>query len=157
IRVDGQDSYLQGDVHWRWTPTAENRFQEWHARGDNVGELSTNALTLRPGDWTEFRGMLRDGVVRGEKIATDWKAKTPPALWRHPIGPAWSSVCVIDGRLFTQEQRGEMEAVVCYDAATGKELWAHEDDARFWESVSGAGPRSTPTFAVGRLYTLGAT
>src|SRR5262249_17312741 len=46
--------------------------------------------------------------------------------------------------------------VVCYDAATGKEIWAHEDAVRFWESVSGAGPRATPTFADGRIYALGA-
>jgi outer membrane protein assembly factor BamB len=69
-------------------------------------------------------------------------------------------VIVVGGRLFTQEQRGERgerEAVVCYDAGTGKELWAHEDAARFEDTVSGPGPRATPTFADGRLYTLGGT
>jgi outer membrane protein assembly factor BamB len=64
---------------------------------------------------------------------------------------------VIGDRLYTQEQRGEHEAVVCYQAATGKELWVHEDPGRFWEAVSGAGPRATPTFAGGRIYTLGGT
>jgi outer membrane protein assembly factor BamB len=66
-------------------------------------------------------------------------------------------VVVVDGRLFTQEQRGQREAVVCYDARTGRGLWTHEDAARFWEAVSGAGPRATPTFAAGRIYTLGGT
>src|SRR5581483_8563696 len=72
-------------------------------------------------------------------------------------GPAWSSVIVVGDRLFTQEQRDDKEAVVCYDAATGERVWVHEDAARFWETVSGAGPRATPTFAYGRLFTLGAT
>src|SRR5262249_2985345 len=82
----------------------------------------------------------------------------PPKLrWRHRVGPAWSSVIVIGDRLYTQEQRGPQETVVCYDAATGKEIWVHEDAARFWEAVSGAGPRATPTFSDGRIYSLGGT
>jgi outer membrane protein assembly factor BamB len=66
-------------------------------------------------------------------------------------------VIVIGARLVTQEQRGEQESVVCYDATTGRELWAHADTDRFWEGVSGAGPRATPTFANGRVYTVGGT
>jgi outer membrane protein assembly factor BamB len=66
-------------------------------------------------------------------------------------------VIVIGDRLFTQEQRGEQETVVCYEASTGKEVWVHGDRARFTETVSGAGPRATPTFADGRVFTQGAT
>jgi outer membrane protein assembly factor BamB len=64
---------------------------------------------------------------------------------------------VLGGHVYTQEQRGEKETVVCYDAANGAQTWVHEDTARFDESVSGPGPRATPTFANGRLYTLGGT
>ena len=64
---------------------------------------------------------------------------------------------VAEGRLFTQEQRGEVEAVVCYDADTGTPIWAHESEARFWEAMGGVGPRATPTYADGRLFSLGAT
>jgi outer membrane protein assembly factor BamB len=63
---------------------------------------------------------------------------------------------VVDGHLVTQEQRGEVETVVCYEAATGKEQWAHNDTKRFHEELAGAGPRGTPTFADGRIYALGA-
>jgi hypothetical protein len=113
-------------------------------------------LALEPGDWPRFRGPAGNGEVHGVEIATDWKSKPPRLVWRQRIGPAWSSMVVVGGRLFTQEQRGESEAVVCLDAATGREIWAHEDATRFWEAVSGAGPRATPAFADGRLYTLGA-
>jgi outer membrane protein assembly factor BamB len=115
------------------------------------------AVTLSAGDWPEFRGPNRDGVIAGVHVPTDWGTAPPRPLWRQRVGPAWSSVIVVGERLYTQEQRDKQEAVVCYEAATGKELWAHEDATRFWDTVSGAGPRATPTFANGRVYTLGGT
>ncbi len=60
--------------------------------------------------------------------------------------------------VYTQEQRGEQELVVCYDSsAEGKQVWIHGDETRFSESLGGDGPRATPTFAEGSLFSLGAT
>jgi outer membrane protein assembly factor BamB len=161
VRMDGVDAELQADFRWRWSSSAEDRFRAYRASAEAgsvtpSANTSDTALSLTPGDWPGFRGPERDGVVRGLTVSTDWQAAPPRPLWRHPVGPAWSSVAVVGERLFTQEQRDDREAVVCYDAATGREVWAHEDATRFWEAVSGAGPRATPTFADGRLYTLGA-
>ena len=63
---------------------------------------------------------------------------------------------MVGSRLFTQEQLGDDERVVCYNANTGKEVWSHTDEVRFTEPVSGAGPRATPTFHAGKIYALGA-
>ena len=107
------------------------------------------------GDCLEYRGSNRDGVIAGLKIDPNWKEHPPKQLWRQKLGPGWSDMIVVDGHLVTQEQRGPSEAVVCYDAASGKELWSHLDPVRFEESLAGAGPRSTPTFSDGRIYTFG--
>jgi outer membrane protein assembly factor BamB len=157
IRSEGTDSSLKTAYRWRWTPSAEEKYLAG-APSPNVpravperldGELGTN-------QWPAFRGANRDGVVLGSSIATNWSS--PPAmLWKRAVGPAWSSVTVIGRRLFTQEQRGASEAVVCYDADTGAELWGHEDVTRFEEPLAGIGPRATPTFDAGKLYTLGGT
>src|SRR5262245_55349475 len=90
-------------------------------------------------------------------IATNWSEHPPRQLWKVPIGPGWSSFAVAGNLLFTQEQRGPMEAVVCYDAATGREIWNHQYAARLEDPMGGPGPRATPTLANGGLFVVGAT
>jgi outer membrane protein assembly factor BamB len=155
LRWEGLYGNQVPQFSWRWSPTAEELFLATHD-DDARATAAPREWTLQPGDWPEFRGPNRDGVVSVGTINADWQTNPPVQLWRQRVGPAWSSMIIVDGFLVTQEQRGDREAVVCYDAATGKELWAQTHDARFFEALAGAGPRSTPTFADGCVYTLGA-
>ena len=160
VRMEGLDGDLRANFHWRWTRSAEETFlAESNPKSlpDSPAEKQPR-LTLSAEDWPGFRGGPQvNGVVRSVSIATDWDVAPPRMLWKQRIGPAWSSMTIVGDRLFTQEQRGEQEAVVCYDASSGAQLWAHEDSTRFYEAVSGAGPRATPYFAEGRIYSLGGT
>jgi outer membrane protein assembly factor BamB len=155
IRVDGVDGDLQSRTRWRWIPRPEELFMAQKAPAPRPSSLPP--LILSEGDWPAFRGPNRDGVIPSVTIGTDWSTAPPKLLWHQRVGPAWSSVIVIGDLLFTQEQRGPEETVVCYEASTGKEVWVHVDTARFVGPPAGAGPRATPTFAGGRLFTLGAT
>jgi outer membrane protein assembly factor BamB len=108
-------------------------------------------------EWPAFRGTDRAARSRGPEVGTDWSARPPRQLWRIPVGPAWSSLAVAGSFLFTQEQRGPMEAVVWYEAETGREVWSQQVEARFDEPLGGPGPRATPTLAGGGLFATGAT
>ncbi|MDB5357307.1 MAG: repeat-like protein [Phycisphaerales bacterium] len=158
IRVNGLQGNMRADVHWRWTPTADELFLAGHSAQAAAAttQPAGKRLELRPGDWPGFRGQGRDGVARGVSIALDWSQSPPTVLWRQRVGPAWSSMAVVDGFVFTQEQRGQREAVVCRDALTGREVWVHDEPARFDEATSGPGPRATPTFADGKIIAQGA-
>lgn len=161
LRTGGMSGEGNSDLHWRWTPTPEERLLAQDGKepsaplSSTVPSSSTTAKT--DANWPGFRGPDRDGGVRGVKITTDWLRSKPVELWRRLIGPGWSSFAVRGDLFYTQEQRGDDEVVACYSLATGQPVWRHTDAARFWESNAGAGPRATPTLSKDRVYTFGAT
>jgi len=163
VRMDGFSGKNYPVLRWRWSPTAEEQFLAQRVRFDlprakqEQPKALPEPLVPGPHDWPRFRGPNFDSAVHGVRIATNWNESPPRLLWRRRVGPGWSSMTVVDGRIFTQEQRGDAEAVGCFDAETGDELWSHEDKARFYEELGGVGPRATPTFADGMVYALGAT
>jgi outer membrane protein assembly factor BamB len=196
VRTGGISGEGGLDVHWRWTPTPEDRLLAEApalpstlapapapvatpeaapsvaaagipapAASTPPAETPAKPATTAPAaetkaadvKWPGFRGPGRDGVVRGARIATDWAASPPVELWRRKVGPGWSSFAVSGDVFYTQEQRGDDEIVACYSLATGQPVWSHRDEARFWESNGGAGPRGTPAVSNGRVYTMGAT
>jgi len=155
IRTGGLTAEFDNDFHWRWSKTPEQLLVQ--ASEETAAPANAPVPTTAETGWSGFRGPQRDSVVHGVRIKTDWSAARPVELWRRPVGPAWSSFAVDNGRLYTQEQRGEEEIVACYDLGTGKPVWKHSDRARFYESNAGPGPRATPTLSNGRVYTQGAT
>ena len=161
LRWDGLDGRQQAELSWRWTPSGEERFR---MQSESKSVTETFTAESRPplqetvADWSRFRGGDRESVV-DHVVLGNWSKSLPNELWRRRVGPGWSSVIEIDGYLFTQEQRDDREAVVCYHARTGQEVWVHSpnDSAeRFNDSLSGTGPRATPTFHRNRIYAYGA-
>lgn len=149
FRLDGFEGDYLPELAWRWAPTAEA------ALAQDTGEVKAPDGPWTPAaiEWPGFRGANCDARVADSAADLDWAAG-PKVLWSMPVGPAWSSFAHVGGRLFTQEQRDQQEAVTCVDAATGKIIWRSVYPCRFTDVVAGAGPRATPTYHEGKLYTF---
>jgi outer membrane protein assembly factor BamB len=105
--------------------------------------------------WTDFRGPNRAGIYSETAIETAWPATGLPRLWKQPIGGGYASFSVAEGRAYTIEQRRDQEAITAYDVETGRELWAFTYPALFDEILGGPGPRATPVYFEGLIYSLG--
>ena len=124
LRFDGVTGNFTGQRSWRWSPTAEDKYLAERGTKPEEGHDAVAAaqkLVATESDWPEFRGPYRDSHLHNVSLTTDWNKKPPRELWRRRVGPGWSSFAVVGNRAFTQEQRGQSEAVLCLDLATGHE------------------------------------
>jgi outer membrane protein assembly factor BamB len=158
LRVDGVvDGRGLPRLIWRWSPSSQSALAAPLPQSESPTSLAADPRLDQAADVPQFFGPNRDGTVPDIGLAKDWLKTPPKQLWRQPVGAGWSAYAVVQGRAYTQEQRGEEELVTCYELLTGKLLWAHADKARFTQWQGGEGPRATPTIHEGRVYAYGAT
>ncbi len=161
VRVDGFDGDYYAEFAWRWSPRHEDTLPELNVSAFPIApvpsdaQAATDVNASSADSWSQYRGPDGNGATDEQIAPMDWVKNPPKELWRIAIGPGWGSFSYNNGRLFTQEQRGEKEHITCYSATDGAPVWTHADEARFTEVVSGAGPRSTPSTAGGFVYALG--
>ena len=111
-------------------------------------------------DWHQWRGPNRDAKSSETGLLKQWPEDGPKLLWEiKGLGPGYSSVAVVDGKLYTMgDRRGQSERsakaqyVIAYDLAIKKELWA----AKVGPPHNDGGPRCTPTINDGLVYAIGA-
>lgn len=117
------------------------------------------SLLAGAGDWPQWRGPGRDGMVIGARLPETWPPQLPMARWRSEVGHGYSSPVVVDGRVFIMgmPKPGE-ESCLCFDAETGDPLWA-VTYANAYRPPPGCtadrGPNSTPAVDGDRVYMLG--
>jgi outer membrane protein assembly factor BamB len=97
-------------------------------------------------DWYRWRGPNADGIS-SERVNVDSLQR----LWSKELGAGHSSVCVKEGRLYTMGNVDNQDVVYCLDALTGEEIWTFRYDC---SGGSYPGPRATPVWDSGRLYTF---
>ena len=108
-------------------------------------------------DWPGWRGPNRDGQVASFIAPKAW----PESLklkWKTPVGEGHSSPVVAGSRVYVQARQGDAEVVTAIDLNTGKPLWTDKYSVSYVMNPAavghGKGPKSTPAFYKGKLYTL---
>lgn len=117
--------------------------------------LTVELVGQTGGNWPQWRGSNRDGVSKETGLLKQWPAEGPSLVWKAVgAGRGFSSMAVAKGRLFTMGLRADLEYVIAFDVATGKEVWATPHGTAYRDS-RGDGPRGTPTVDGNNLYSLG--
>jgi len=111
-------------------------------------------------DWPQWRGPNRDGVAPAPSDLSAWPAQLTQK-WKVDVGLGYATPLVIGNRVYQFARKGEREVMVAIDADSGKVLWETGHTATFTvmsaAAPHGPGPKSTPVFSGGKLYSIGMT
>ena len=159
FRIHGVTGDLVPVLKFRWSRPALSLGSSTSGTTTETSSSSLPGSTAMPANsYPQFLGPDRNArLPQGPRLARDWTAQPPEKLWRRPIGAAWSGFAIVGNRAITLEQRSDEEWVVCYELLTGKVLWSHSDKARYFSTIAGEGPRTTPSISGGKVVTLGGT
>ncbi|MEZ5284783.1 MAG: PQQ-binding-like beta-propeller repeat protein [Vicinamibacterales bacterium] len=111
-------------------------------------------------DYPQWRGRDRDGSASAFVEPAMW----PDALtrqWKVDVGEGYSTPVVVGDTVYVFARRNGNEVMTALDATTGRERWHTGYTAPYEPDVlaaaHGVGPKATPLFHQGRLFSLGMT
>lgn len=111
---------------------------------------------LSAADWPEWRGPNRDGLLTGEPAS--WPEKLN-LKWKITIGEGHASPILAVGTIYIFSRLNDQETASAIDPADGKIRWQQHYPAPYKINPAatghGQGPKSTPLYSNGKLYTLG--
>ncbi len=109
-------------------------------------------------DWPQWRGPNRDGRLTAFVVPARWPARLA-RKWKVEVGEGHASPLVAGNSAYVFARAGEKEITRRLDFATGREIWRDAYSAPYTMNPAaqghGKGPKSTPVYVNGSLYTLG--
>jgi len=101
-------------------------------------------------NWSKWRGPDNNGISK----ESDWNPEALDKLdikWSVQLGYGYSNVSVQDNYVYTMGFKNGNDTVYCLDFDTGKTVWKHS-----YRATKGSykGPRATPIYSDGNIYTL---
>jgi outer membrane protein assembly factor BamB len=120
----------------------------------------TAAAQQAPTDYTQWRGQGRDGSASSFTTPKTWPEQLT-RRWKVEIGEGYATPILVGPRVYMLARREGNEVMMALDAETGKSIWETRYPAPHkiagGAQGHGQGPKSTPLFHDGKLYTLGIT
>jgi outer membrane protein assembly factor BamB len=118
------------------------------------------AAQRSPQDYPQWRGLNRDGAASAFTEPTTWP-DTLTRKWKVDVGEGYATPLVVADTVYVFTRRNRTEVMTALRANTGKELWHTSYPAPYAPATPaaahGVGPKATPLFHNGRLYSLGIT
>jgi len=125
-----------------------------------LGSTSPGQAQRASADVTQWRGPNRDGVVQGFTAPQAWP-ETLVKRWNVEVGTGYATPLVVGNRVYVFSRLGENETMTALDGDSGKIAWQQSYAAPFAMNPAtkahGPGPKSTPVYFNGRLYSIGMT
>jgi outer membrane protein assembly factor BamB len=87
-----------------------------------------DAVRIDPKDWPWWRGPGRNGIAADQRVPVEW-SETKNVIWKAAVpGRGHASPIVVGTRVFLEsaEEKDKTQSVVCYERASGRELWRQE-------------------------------
>ena len=123
-----------------------------------IGSTAGLAGQGSPQDYPQWRGQNRDGAASAFTVPNSWP-ESPTRRWKVNVGEGYSTPLVVGNTVYCFTRHDGDEVVTALDARTGQEIWQSGYAAPYTPgspaAAHGAGPKATPAFHEGRLYTLG--
>jgi outer membrane protein assembly factor BamB len=114
----------------------------------------------RAPDWTQWRGPNRDGAVAAFSAPASWPERLTQK-WKTEVGTGYASPLLVGNRIYLFSRQGDDEVMSAIDSESGKVIWHTGYPVTFTmhsaTTKHGMGPKSTPVFSNGTLYSIGMT
>lgn len=111
-------------------------------------------------DWPQWRGPNRDGSAASFAPPAEWPEQLT-RRWKVEVGLGYATPLVVGNRIYMFSRQGGDEVMSALDPVTGAVLWKTGYPTSFTMNSGaarhGAGPKSTPVFSSGRLFSIGMT
>jgi outer membrane protein assembly factor BamB len=110
-------------------------------------------------DYPQWRGRNRDGSASGFVAPKSWPEKLT-RRWKVEVGEGYATPIIVGNKVYAFTRRNGQETLLALNTATGKIVWqiGYPAPPLAPGSVAakhGDGPKATPLFHNGKLYTLG--
>lgn len=82
----------------------------------------------KAGDWPQFRGPKRTGVIETDTaLAKQWPPSGPAILWEVKLGEGYAGPAVHNGRVYLidYDMQKEADAIRCLSLDDGREIWRY--------------------------------